>query len=245
VSPALANFLFEAVNFLLLAAALGWLLFRPVRRALDAERERHVREENELKRLRSEAESLAKEAQATREGADREATERRAGILTAAQAEAARILDAARKTQGAERHALAQELESSRNAQAAAVADTVGRIAAESVSQLLARLEGPSLDAALVAAACAQLQTLPSSARGPAALVESAHPLDAQSRKLLEGALGAGFAERTVGELSAGVRVTTPAGQVDATALSLARQASRAVASAASDPDQTPGGGDG
>ncbi len=72
MSSALANFLFEAANFLLLAAALGWLLFKPVRRALDAERARHAREEDESKRLRAEAEVLAREARSAREAADRE-----------------------------------------------------------------------------------------------------------------------------------------------------------------------------
>ena len=37
MSPDLATFLFELVNFALLAGGLGWLFFRPVRKALDAE----------------------------------------------------------------------------------------------------------------------------------------------------------------------------------------------------------------
>ena len=49
MAPWVANFLFEAVNFLLLAGALGWLFFRPVRTALDAERERRAKEEAERK----------------------------------------------------------------------------------------------------------------------------------------------------------------------------------------------------
>ena len=39
MSPTLANFIFETVNFLLLAAALGWVLYKPVRHALDAEQD--------------------------------------------------------------------------------------------------------------------------------------------------------------------------------------------------------------
>jgi F0F1-type ATP synthase membrane subunit b/b' len=241
VSPALANFLFEAVNLLLLAAALGWILFKPVRRALDEERARHAKEEEEQKRLRSEAEALARDARAVRGAADREAAERRSEVLAAAQKDAVRIVEEARKSQAAERRALEQELATSRNAQAAAVADAVGRIAGESVARLLDALEGPSLDVALVRAACAELGALPTAARG-SALVESARPLEAEARRLLGGALGDGFKERTVSELLAGVRVTTSAGQVDATALSLARHAAQAV-TASLERSVTPTGG--
>ena len=34
MSPTLTTFLFEAANFLVLAAVLGWLFFKPVRQAL-------------------------------------------------------------------------------------------------------------------------------------------------------------------------------------------------------------------
>lgn len=228
MSPWLANFLFEAANFLLLAAALGWLLFKPVRGALDRERERHAQEEEELKRLRSEAESQLKEAHAMREAADQEIADQRKELLESARKEAAQILEEARRTQAAERRTLERELAASRASEAAALSQVVGRMAGASVARLLADLEGPSLDLALVRAACTELLELPSSARGSAA-VESAHPLDAESRRLLAGAIGEGFEERTVAELLAGVRVTTSAGQVDATALAVARQAARAV----------------
>lgn len=231
MSPALANFLFEAANFLLLAAALGWLLFKPVRRALDAERERHEREVQEGRRLRDEAEALAREATAAREASRLEASRRREEILAAAKREVAALLEEAKRAQALERRSLERELQREREAQAAALAETVGRIAADSVARLLDALNGPSLDAALVRGACDELRALPSAARG-AALVEAARPLDAASRALLEGALGGGFEERRVRELGAGVRVTTSAGQVDATAAALARRAARALSAA-------------
>jgi F0F1-type ATP synthase membrane subunit b/b' len=232
MSPALTNFLFEAVNFLLLAAVLGWLLFKPVRRALDAERARHDREVEESKRLRAEAESLANDARAAKTAAGHEADERRRETLEAARQEAAEIVEAARKAQLDERRRFEQELSSRREAEASALADVVGRIAAESVRSLLHTVEGPELDAALVRAARAELDAVPREAR-KAAVVESARPLDAKSRSLLQAALGDGFRERVVPELGAGVRVTTPAGQIDATATSLARQAASTLKRAA------------
>lgn len=240
MSPALANFLFEAANFLLLAAALGFVLFKPVRRALDEERARHTEHDEEQKRLRAEADSLASAARTAREAVDRETAERRSEILAAAQKEAARLVEEARKVQADERRRLAQELETSRGAQAAALAETVGRIAGESVARLLDALQGPSLDAALVRAACDELRALPVSARG-SALAESARPLDAEVRGLLKAVLGDGFTERTVTELGAGVRVTLSTGQIDVTALSLARHAAHAVTASAVGPAQVAG----
>jgi F0F1-type ATP synthase membrane subunit b/b' len=239
VAPALADFLFEAVNFLLLAAALGWLLFKPVRRALDEERERHARQDEASQRLRDEAEAAAGAARGAVEAADRETAQRRRETLEAAQEQAAALLEDARQAQAVLRQAQEQELRAWREAETAALVELVGRIAAESVARLLAALPGPSLDAALVRAARAELAALPGADRGEA-LVESARELDDEARALLAGVLG-GFEERTVRELGAGVRVTTAVGQVDATAASIARFAARAVSAAGS--GATGGGG--
>lgn len=236
MSPALANFLFEAANFLLLTAALGWVLFRPVRRALDAERDRHAKQEEEAKRLRAEAATLANEARSARETAGHEIEQNRRDVLAAAQQQATALLEAARATERSERQAFEQELTARRDAEAARLAEVVGRVAAESVRRLLGSLEGPSLDAALVRAACAELEALPVEVRR-SALVESARPLDAEARRLLLSVLGDGIRERVVGELGAGVRITTSAGEVDATAVSLARRAARAVSALGSPSD--------
>jgi len=243
VSPALADFLFEAVNVLLLAVVLGWLLFKPVRRALDAERERHDREVEEATRLRAEAESLANDARVAKVAAEKEADERRREVLAAARAEATELVESARKAQLDERRRLERELASRREAEAEALAADVGRLAAASVRSLLHDLEGPELDAALVRAAREELEAVPVAARS-AAMVECAHPLEAESRALLRDALGEGFQERVVPELGAGVRVTTAAGQVDATAASLARQAALAVRQAAAAPEDDTRGAD-
>jgi F0F1-type ATP synthase membrane subunit b/b' len=229
VSPAAADFLFEAANLLLLAAALGWLLFRPVRAALDAERDRHARAQAESAERRAEAERLSAEARAVRVAADQDAEERRRALLAAARQEAARLLDEARRVQAAERRAEAEERDAVTRRQAVALAGAVGEIAADALRRLLETLDGPALDLALVRAACAELGAVPAAARATAR-VESARPLGAEALRLLAGLLGEGFQAGTVPELGAGVRVTTSAGQVDASALALARQAAREVA---------------
>jgi len=243
VAPWVVNFLFETVNFLLLVGALGWLFFKPVGAALDAERDRRAKEEGAAAEQRAQAEALGKEARAALEEGGRETERRRAEILAAAEQQAARIREDARQAIEGERRTFARELEAGRQAQASALAEAVGRIAAASVRHLLDALDGPSLDLALVRGACEQVRGLPQSARR-AATVECARPLDPASRELLEAALGAGFSERTVAALGAGIRVTTTAGQVDASALAIGRLAARTLASAAADASDR-GGGDG
>lgn len=243
MSPAVTNFVFEAVNFLLLAGALGWFVFKPVRRALDAERARRASEEEALERLKAEAEVLSREARGAREAAAKEAEAQKTQILARAEAEAARIREEARLAQQAGRSALEAELASVREAQLASLADAVGRVAGDSVSHLLATLEAEPLDAALARAACAEIGRLNAGGR-TGAVVECAHPLGDASRSMLEAALGGPFEERVVDELGAGVRITTRDGQVEASAASLAREAARAVTAAAAQV-RSPEGADG
>jgi F0F1-type ATP synthase membrane subunit b/b' len=243
MSPALANFLFEAANLLLLAAALGWVLFKPVRAALDREKARHATDMEEAQRLRAEAESLANEARAARRAADAEIARQGAEMVAAAQKQAAALLEEARKAQVAERSTFLREQHAARERQTARLAEDIGCVAAESVRRLLLDLDGPDLELALVRAACEQLRTLPDSARQGAA-VESARALDSNAKELLQAVLADHFTERTVPELGAGVRVTTRAGQVDASALSIAREAARAVNVAFTKQTATGGGPD-
>lgn len=228
MSPAVANFLFEAVNFLLLAGALGWILFKPVRAALERERQRQATVDDDQARLRAEAESLRDEARTVRTNAEHEAAARRDEVLAAARREAAGIVAAARRDEASAKRAFEAELANRQAGEAAALNTTLARIAAESVRRLLTTLAGPDLDAALVRAACTEIAGLPASGRS-GALVESARPLDDGSRALLEQSLGNTFEPRVVAELGAGVRVTTAAGQIDATAASIARAAAAEI----------------
>lgn len=228
MSPTIANFLFEAANFLVLAAALGWILFKPVRRALDAETARHTQVEADAQHARAEADALVQAARKTHDAAMSEADRRRAEIVGAARKEAARILDEARGAQAAERQGFERELEATRNAQGVAMAETLGIIAAAAVDKLLAAIDAPALDVALARAAAAEISALPDAVRA-AAVVESARPLEAEARRVLEGPLGPAFEARVLPTLGAGVRVTTAGGQVDASALSIAREAARAI----------------
>ncbi len=232
MAPPVASFLFEVVNFVALVAALGWLFFRPVRAALESERGRRAEEERAVAALRAQAETLATEVRAAREEREGETERRCAEILAAAEREAARIREEVRQAVEAERRTAERELAAGRRAQASALADAMGRIAGASVRSLLESLDGPSLDLALVRGACEELRALPPAVR-EAATVETARPLGPEARGALRDVLGTTFTERAVAELGAGVRVTTGAGQVDASALALARRAARDIVAVA------------
>jgi len=235
VTPVFANFLFEAANFLVLAAALGWLLFKPVRAALDAERGRYAQLEGQVSALREEAEKREREAREAHAKLAGELEEQRAAVLGAAESDALRIRDEARRSQADHLRSLQRNSEAARRAQSVELADTLGRIAAASLRRLLDAFDGPSLDAALLRAASKQIGELPLAARR-AAVVESARPLDDAGRAALRALLDGDFVERVAPDLGAGIRVTTPQGQVDGSALALAREMAREVGEASTLP---------
>ncbi len=229
MSPNLANFLFESANLLLLAAGLSWLLFRPVRKALDAESQRRDADLAEAKRALEDAKAAQARADESTRQLQAEAERRERELLAASRNEADELLREARANVERERQAFVAELQATRESSVFQSAELVGQIAARSVRELLAALDGPALDLALVKRAVPEVQSL--GARGrQASLIETARPLSAQSKQALSAVLDR-VEERIVPELGAGVRITTPAGQVDATAASLARQAAASLRS--------------
>jgi F0F1-type ATP synthase membrane subunit b/b' len=231
MSPELANFVFEAANFLLFAGALGWLLFKPVRLALERECARREQETQAIERARGEAQASVAAARAERDAARGAGAGEAANIVGAARREADQLLSEARSAAAAAQRALERELEAARRAELDKLAADVGQLAARSVEQVLLSLSGPAVDAALLGAACQELSRLPRE-QLEHALVETARPLTALARTELEHVLGEHFEQRVVPELRAGARVTTAGGQVDASSLSLARAAARALAPA-------------
>lgn len=235
MSAGVANFLFEAFNFLLLAALLGYVLWKPVRRALEAEQTRHNQELAQTEQARREADAALLAAKQARATAIQSTQEQRDKLLAAARNEAAQIVAQAQEQQADLQQAAEQQAAQAQASQLDALAESLAQLTAASVRSLLAQLDGPELDTALVRGACQQLRDLPQEARA-GALVESAHALPDAARSLLEQALGGPLPPqhtRTLAELGAGVRVTTSQGQVDASALALARRAAQAVREAA------------
>lgn len=240
MSAVLANFLFEAVNFLLLAAGLGWLLFRPVKRALQAEQARHDGEREQAERMLAEAQMRLDQQGREQRALAETLSERRATAEATLRAQLDAMRAAARQDAERELRKWQAERAQAERAQLMQLSAAVGRMAARSVQRLLESLAGPALDAALLRAALSQLSQLPADGLG-AITVESARPLSGADQRCLQQRLGdeVQLVERP--ELGAGVRVVTAAGQVDCTAAAIARQAALEVAAELSTKAQAAG----
>lgn len=231
MSPWLSTFLVEAANFLILAGALGWLLFKPIRRALEKEQSEHAERERQVEARKAEAERIRAEVEAQRAALERELEQVRGEARQVAAKQAEALLTEARARAEQEREALRHELERREQAWREVLEDEAAALAARAVLQLLEWLEGPELDTALARAACRELEALPASALGHV-VVESARPLSPEARELVGTALAgvSGVEFRSAPRLGAGLRILTGAGLVDASASGLAAYAERALA---------------
>lgn len=231
MSPTLTTFLYEAANFLVLAAALGWLFFRPVRKALADRQQRFAAKEHQAAEQLAQAQQAQQEAAAERANLQTELSALRAQELEAARQKADKILAEARAS-------AARELESSRR-QAAHLSESqqdtlsvaAATAAAEAVQQLMKQIGGPDVHAALVASACHQLAALQPESLAPVK-IESEQALSAEAQAALNEALRTAAASadyRQVEDMGVGIRVTTAQGLIDASASGLARFARQAL----------------
>jgi F-type H+-transporting ATPase subunit b len=224
VSPLWTTFLFEAVNFVMLAAGLGWLLFRPIRHVLENRRAALAQEMGEVAAKRAEVERLQEAMQQRSAALDAELEHLRQSALTAAQQEAERIRAEAHADAEREREAVRHRLAHLEEAQLEQLAAAVATVAGAAVQRLLHQLDGPDLERGLAQAACHTLQALAGETLG-AVTVESAHPLDQETRTALTTVLGDAARTtvfRVIPTLGAGIRVSTSHGLVDASATGLA-----------------------
>lgn len=232
MSPALSTFLFEAVNFLVLAAALGWVFVKPVRGALEAERAQHARQEQQAAERLAEAERIRAEVQAQRAALRQELDRMRGEARAAAAEHAETVLAEARARAEQEREALRRELHRQEQSWRQEMQEEAASVAAQAVMRLLEWLGGPELETALARAACHELQPPPGAGLGHV-VVESARPLPSEARELVASALAgaASVRYRTAPELGSGLRILTEAGMVDASASGMAAYARHTLAS--------------
>ena len=229
MSATVSTFLFELTNFLLLAGLLGWLLFKPVRTALQ---QRQAAEKTQIATL------AAQTAEADRQRADLAQRQRafeqemaglRAEHMAAVDQEAAAIRAGARDAANRERESTTRMLGHLEHAQAERLAAAVAAATRDSVERLLTSLGAPGLEAALIESACRQVRALDGRSLG-AVLIESAQPLSADAETGLRAALDPRATDadfRVVPGLGAGIRMTTARGLVDASASGIASQAER------------------
>lgn len=229
MSPSVATFLFEAANFVVLAAVLGWAFFRPVQSAIERRRVALEAERREADRLLAEAESALAAAEARRGEIEASIEPLRAEARREAERQAAAIVEAAQSRTAEERARLEGELATIRRQHGRTLARDAAAAAQILVTRLLSEIGAPDLDAALARAACQRLAALPAAGRAGAIEVETARPLDPETRARLAAAAGPGATvkDRVVPELVAGLRIITSAGLVDASGTGLADWAER------------------
>ncbi|MEZ6133370.1 MAG: ATP synthase F0 subunit B [Pirellulaceae bacterium] len=231
MSPTLTTFLFEAANFLVLAAALSWLLFKPVRQALADRREKFEADNRQATQILAEAQKTQQEINETRTRLQAELGEMRTRELETARQQAEQILNEARSVAVRERemsHRLTVQVS---DTQRDMLAEVSAAAAADMVGRLLIEIGGPALQSALVASACKQLRSLPQSGISPVK-VESSQPLSPEQLASLKDALGAAAATvdfRMVDGLGDGVRVLTGKGLIDASVGGIVQFASQSL----------------
>ncbi len=231
MSPTIVTFLFEAANFVVFAALLGWLFFKPVRRLLEKQRETLERNRTEAAQILADAERARKEADEQRRTLAAEGDHLRAEAKEAAKRDAETVIEAARRRQGAS-GSRSREAQRLVTASADKLASAVVSASSAMVLRLLEAADGSNLEDALVRSACRELAR-DGNAASDSVTVESASPLDSAARQLIESSLspGHGKAEyRVVPALKGGVRIITEHGLIDASLAGLASFAGRAIA---------------
>jgi F-type H+-transporting ATPase subunit b len=240
VSPTLVTFLFEAANFLLLAAVLSWLLFKPVRQALSDYRARLDAQAKQAQEKLAASEKLQADVENERKAFRDELAKLRSDTLAAARMEAEQIVAQASDQARTIKAAAEQHVTRLDAAQQEALAQAAATAAGAAVAKLLAQIGGPDLEAALRSAACRQLAAL--QLDGQNVTIESAAPLSDSERAELDKVLGPAAVHatyRVVKELRGGIRVTTSRGLIDASVAGLADFARAALASELAGPAST------
>ncbi len=231
MSPTLTTFLIELVNFLLLVALVGWLLFKPVRSALQARQAAERQQTDELATRAAEAERLQAELEQRRRTFEEDMAELRKQHVAGAEREAAAIVARAREAAARERESVQRVLEHLEQSEVERLSAAVAAVTRESVARLLTTLDVVELETGLVRAACREIETLGNGPFG-AVLVESSRALDGNQEAAIRTALdghAASMEFRITPHLRAGVRVTTAQGLVDASAIGIAAQAEAAL----------------
>lgn len=224
MTPSIATFVFEVMNFVTLMGVLGWLFFSPLQRAIEARRKMLSEQMQTAAKCLSEAEAGRADIASQRASLATDLAEMRSASMEGARKEAEGILINARQEAERERRARLGEETALMQAQAARLAVAVVHAAHQVVLHLLARINGPDLDDALLRSACRELRSLGedriANSVGPVT-VESAHDLSAEARVELGRVLGVSPQYRVLDELVAGIRILGARGLIDASVTGL------------------------
>lgn len=216
------TFLFEALNFVVLAYVLHRLLYRPLREAIDKRREANARAQAEAETARQEAESLQKRLREQLAGAEQQGQELIRKAHEQAEVERQKLLAEAERAAQRRREEARQGLEQEREEALKSLRQEVIAQAIELTQRLLGEASECTLHQQLALRLVQTLEQLPDSERenlraswqsGDDSMLECAQALDARTLELLAKAVS-GIVGQTVSltvqnrpELLGGVRL--------------------------------------
>jgi len=227
VSPRLVTFLYEAVNFAVLATLLGWLFFRPARQALELYRRRQAEALENAEKIRADAEHLHAEVDQQRAALNAELGRLRTEELAAARRHAQQILTEADQLAARKQTDAVRRVRHLEETQAAQLGQAAASAAASVVARLLEQINSPALESGLVRFACDELRKFPEESLG-SVRVETAHPLSSEDRETIRAVLNGVVPEPAYhvnDALGAGVRIWTAQGLIDASLAGLSLHA--------------------
>lgn len=231
MSATLVTFLFESANFLVLAAALSWFFFKPVRQALIDHRSKFEADNRQAAEKLAEAGQMQQEIKQAHADLQAELQSLRTKELEAAHQQAEKIIADARGQADREQELRRREFAQMTDMQRDTLAEVSAAAAAETVGRLLTEIGGPDLQSALIGSACAQLREMPAGEISPVK-VESAEPLSNEHMTLLRDAIGAAADTadyRVIDGFGDGIRITTGKGLIDASVNGLVQFASQSL----------------
>jgi F-type H+-transporting ATPase subunit b len=233
VSPALTTFLFEVANFLILAGVLSWLLFRPVRAAIEKRRTQIAQQKEQAADKLADAERSRKEIEQRKAELEEELRQKRKQAEQQASQKADSIIAQAREDAQQERDALKRQLATLEDARIERISRIVAAVAGQAVAQLLQEIAGADLDKALLHEACQRLQSFDGNSISPV-VVESARELSEEERESIQSAVkgeGDEIEFRVSDDLKVGLRISTNHGLIDVSDSGLAEFAERELES--------------
>ena len=232
MSPALSTFLFEAANFLILAGVLAWLLFRPVRAAIEQRREAVAREGQQAAEKLADAERMRFEIADRLQKLDEELRIQREASRQNAARESERILAEAREAAQRERAALKRQMAYLEHARVERLSQIIAAATGQAVGRLLQDIAKTDLDMALLNEGRRRLASINGKPIGPV-MIESARNLSDEERGSLENAIklpGQAVEFRVAEDLKVGLRISTNQGLIDLSGTGLAEFAERSLA---------------
>lgn len=232
MSPWLTTFLFEAANFLILAAALTWLLFRPVRNAIEKRRESIAQEQQQADEKRAEAERVHSEIEQRFAKLDQELHNQREAARKEAAHEAEQIVSEARNAADRERAALKRQITYLEHSRIERLSQIIAATAGQAVERLLKDLADTDLETLLLQEGCQRLKSLRDDLTAPI-VVESAQDLSEAEKSALKEVIessGQSIEFHTTDEWKIGLRISTNRGLIDLSEAGLAKFAERALA---------------